>query len=315
MLLRCTCWLQRLRQSLLVIHAAFDDDHEEEDLPVTFHHDIYPGIHPKKYKDTAAGKIVFITGASRGIGAATAIAFAESGASLFLVARKLDTLNAVKTSILEASPGTAIGLHPADVVASEQVEAAVQACIAQFGRIDITIANAGASEKFGRGLVDIDPSEWWRIWEVNVRGTFNTAHYVIPYLAKTAGYLLITTSRAAQKRREGTSAYASSKHAINRIAEFIALEHDSDGIKVFALHPGSVKTDMAINDGGPMIAHLLIDDVKLPAWTMVRLASGSEDYLSGRYVSAYWDLDEVAVQFKEGIMRDDALKNRLSLPG
>ncbi|KZP00332.1 NAD-P-binding protein [Calocera viscosa TUFC12733] len=285
-----------------------------EDLPVTFHHDIYPGIEPEKYKSTASGKIVFITGASRGIGEATALAFAQSGASLFLVARKVETLTAVKESILKAAPETRIGLQPADVVVPEQVEAAVLACISHFGRIDIAIANAGASEKFGLGLVDIDPNEWWRIWEVNVRGTFNTAHFVVPYLAKTKGYLLITTSRAAQKRRAGTSAYASSKHAINRITEFIALEHEADAIKVFALHPGSVKTDMAINDGGPMIAHLLIDDVNLPAWTMVRLTSGSEDYLSGRYVSAYWDLDEVAVRFKEGILREDTLKNRLSLP-
>jgi len=220
----------------------------------------------------------------------------------------------VKESILKVSPETFVGLYPADVTSPEEVDTAVLSCISQFGRLDVVIANAGASERFGTALADIDPNEWWRIWEVNVRGTFNTAHYVVPHLAKTKGRLLITTSRAAQKRRAGTSAYASSKHAINRISEFIALEYEADELKVFAVHPGSVKTNMAVNDGGPMIASLLIDDVQLPAWTMVRLASGSDDYLSGRYVSAYWDLDEVASRYKARILRDDALKNRLSMP-
>ncbi|EJU05124.1 NADP-binding protein [Dacryopinax primogenitus] len=289
--------------------TAFD-----EDLPVLFHHDLYAGIDPNKFRGSAFGKVVFITGASRGIGEATAIAFAEAGASIFLVSRKLSTLESVKASILAVSPATAVGIQPADVTVPEEVHTAVLSCIAQFGKMDIAIANAGASEKLGTSLIDIDPNEWWRIWEVNVRGTFNTAHYTVPYLKERAGCLLITTSRAAQKRRAGTSAYGTSKHAINRLTEFIALENEKDGVKVFAVHPGSVKTDMSINDGGPMIADLLIDDVKLPAWTMVRLASGSDNYLSGRYVSAYWDLDQVAALYKARILKDDALKNRLSLP-
>jgi len=114
-------------------------------------------------------------------------------------------------------------------------------------------------------------------------------------------------------RYPGVSSYQSSKHAVNRIAEFAAMENAADGVKVFSLHPGAVKTALAVA-GGSVLAELTNDDVQLPAWTMVRLVQGKDDYLSGRYVSSNWDLDEVHDKWKEAIVSDDALKNRLALP-
>ncbi|EJU05103.1 hypothetical protein DACRYDRAFT_20647 [Dacryopinax primogenitus] len=120
---------------------------------------------------------------------------------------------------------------------------------------------------------------------------------------------------------------SSTKHALNRVSEFIVVgmstgktrwlrtdklpEHPE--VKTFSIHPGAVRTAMA-ECIGQEIMQLCIGDAQLPAWTTVRLATGKDDYLSGRYVSCNWDLDEVASKWKGGIIRDDAMKSRLLLP-
>ncbi|EJU05104.1 oxidoreductase [Dacryopinax primogenitus] len=279
-----------------------------EDLPVTHHHTIYPGIEPSKFSNTLTNKIVFITGAFRGIGAATAIAFARSGASLFLVARNKETLDKVKDSILQVVPNANIETWVVDVVDHLQVQEAVRGCLTAFGQIDVVISNAA---EIDAAIVQQEPSVWWHTWEVNIKGSFNVAHFTLPELEKTKGYLMLLSSIGAQRRDIRTSGYASGKHAINRIAEFAAIE--SPSVTVFSVHPGAVMTELA-KSGGDFLAPLLIDDVQLPAWTMVRLVQGKEDYLSGRYISVNWDLDEVHDDWKNAILEDDALKNRLALP-
>jgi len=262
--------------------------------------------------DTLKGKVVFITGASRGIGEATAIAFAKSGATVFLASRKQDTLEAVKSDIVRAVPGAKVGTHVTDVVDHASVKSAVEACVKEFGKLDSVISNSGISETLTDSITERDPPTWWLTWEVNVKGSFNVAHYALPELAKTKGYFMFITSTGAQLRFPGRSSYMSGKHAINRIAEFAALETADSGVSVFALHPGRIKTELS-KTIGPIAEPYLTDDVQLPAWTMVRLVQGKEDYLSGRYVSANWDLDEV-YGYKDAIVSEDALKNRLALP-
>ncbi|KZT53691.1 short-chain dehydrogenase/reductase SDR [Calocera cornea HHB12733] len=282
-----------------------------QDLPVTLHHEIYPGIEPSKFKDTLSGKVVFITGASRGIGEATALAFAHSGASLFLASRKTSTMENVKETILKDLPNAKVAYAAADVVKPEDVKAAVDACIKDFGKIDIVISNSGAAENI-LAMTEQDPNRWWNTWEVNVRGSFNVAHYTLPHLSKTHGYLLFVSSIGAQFVSAGLSGYQSTKHVLNRLVEFIIAEGDGN-VKAVSLHPGGIKTEMSLA-AGPEVEQWLIDDVQLPAWTMVRLVQGKEDYLSGRYVSSNWDLDEVLAKWKEPIVRDDALKNKLAVP-
>ncbi|KZT53706.1 NAD(P)-binding protein [Calocera cornea HHB12733] len=265
-----------------------------ENMPVTAHNTIYPGIEPSKFIGTLKDKVVFITGASRGIGEATAIAFAKSGATLFLASRKQETLDMVQSDILKAVPDA-------------------KACRKEFSKVDIVISNSGTMEDFSQTIAQRDPDIWWKTWEVNVKGSFNVAHYALPALAETKGYFIFVSSVGAQVRRKGASSYQSGKHAVNRIAEFAAIESAPDGVKVFAIHPGGVKTELS-KAGGPELAKVLNDDVQLPAWAMVRLVQGKEDYLSGRYVSVNWDLDELEERWKEAIISEDALKNRLALP-
>jgi len=264
-----------------------------EDLSVSERHDTYPGIDPSHhYKaQTYKGKVVLITGASAGIGEETAIQYARAGASLVLLARREAVLEGVQSAIKKELPQAQMLTVVADVVNTKQIEAAVKAAIERFGKIDIVIANAGKAAAFDKPFTEKDPDEWWSQVEVNIRGVYNIVHFTVPYLVQSKGYIVILSTGLAQYRFPFASAYSTSKHALNRLAEFIILEYPE--IKTFAIHPGGIQTDTGKGTGYPL--DLLIDTVQLPASTILRLTSGKDDYLSGRYVSSTWDLDEVAL--------------------
>ncbi|KAF8509410.1 NAD-P-binding protein, partial [Gautieria morchelliformis] len=274
---------------------------------------VYPGIDPTHHYDaqTFQGKVVLITGASRGIGEEFARSYARAGASVILVARSQATLDSVKSTINRESPNASVLAVAADVVHADQVQAAVQAAVAKFGKLDVAIANAGKADPVGKGVTDIDPDSWWMAMEVNIRGVFNVAHFCLPHLDQSKGHFVIVTSLAAQVRIPFLSHYCVSKHAIVRFNEFIAMEHPD--VKTFALHPGAIVTDMSREalsaPDCPTMSSIL-----LPAATLMRLTSGRDNYLSGKYVSSNWDLDEVEEKYKEKIMQEEALVSRLAIP-
>lgn len=284
-----------------------------EQPSVTVHHDVYPGIDlDGRLKDAAKGKVVYITGASRGIGEATVLAYAKAGASgLFITARSADALTSVAESASKLAPSALVEPYAVDVTDEKAVGESVKKCLEKFGRIDIVIANAGYLEKWVK-IGDIDPDEWWKSMTVSIRGTFNVIHHTIKHLVATKGYAILLSSVGAQNRRPGASGYQTAKHALNRFAEFIDVEYGSEGVKVFAIHPGGILTVLAANE--PSLIPLLNDKVEIASNTMVRLTSGSEDWLSGRYVSCNWDLDELAKRRQE-IEEGDLLKNRLDVGG
>ena len=152
----------------------------------------YPGIDRKVHYDaqTYKGKVVFITGASRGIGEETALSYARAGALLSLVARKQTTLDSVKATILKEVPGAKVLTFPMDVTHTQEVARAIQATVDQFGKLDILIANAGVlrpmekrtfawlfslkfSLTFAIAFAQQDPDGWWHVMEVNIRGVYN----------------------------------------------------------------------------------------------------------------------------------------------
>ncbi|KDQ53607.1 hypothetical protein JAAARDRAFT_39294 [Jaapia argillacea MUCL 33604] len=287
-----------------------------EQPTITQHHDVYPGIDiGGRLKGAAQGKIVYIAGASRGIGASTAQAYALAGCSgLFITGRSLDSLASVASSVLSSLPeslakGLSIETDAVDVTDREAVGESVKRCIEKFGRIDILVANAGYMEAWSN-IADCDPVGWWKIWEVNIGGVFNLIHHAVVSLVKSKGHIILLSSVGAQNRRPGASAYQSSKHALNRFAEFIDLEYGGQGVKVFSVHPGGIVTQLSSVE--PKILPFLNDKVELASHTIVRLSSGSEDWLSGRYISSNWDLDELAQRRRE-IEEDDLLKNRLDV--
>lgn len=289
-------------------------------LDLTVHHSKYPALDPQlALKDSALNKVIFITGASRGIGQATAIAFAQAGAkAVYLTARSEKALEETQAQIKNANPETECVYSICDVTSEEQVKAAVADCVAKFGGIDAADANAGYLDRWSK-LGDSDPASWWRSWEVNIKGTYHVIRYTLPHLIESAkrhvanestgGHLILLSSIGAQLLTPTASDYQTSKHAINRLCEFVDVDHGEDGIKCFAIHPGGVATSLGMNMPDNLHSNL-IDNPELAAGFAVWLCSGKADWAKGRYLSANWDVDELTA-LKDDILRDDLLVNRL----
>jgi NAD(P)-dependent dehydrogenase (short-subunit alcohol dehydrogenase family) len=201
-----------------------------------------------------------------------------------------------------------------DVTESAQVEASIRDCVTRFGGVDVVDSNAGYLEPWVK-IGDSDPTRWWQTWEVNMRGTYHVIRYAIPHLIESArrrpagGHLILISSIGAQMVRPMASGYQTSKHAINRLCEFVDVDHGEQGVKCFAIHPGGVLTALAKNMPAQLHANL-IDEPGLAAGFAVWLCSGKADWAKGRYLSSNWDVDELTGR-KEQIVRDDLLVNRL----
>jgi len=207
-------------------------------LDLTAHHSRYKAIDPKSaLKDSAREKVIFITGASRGIGQATAVAFAEASASaVYLTARSEDALEETRALVRRANPETQCACSICDVTSAAAVEAAVGDCVARFGGIDAADANAGYLGPWVK-IGESNPESWWRNWEVNVRGAYHVIRFTLPHLAQSAkrraaegrsgGHLILISSVGAQLLMPGASDYQTSKHAINRLCEFVQVDYDT----------------------------------------------------------------------------------------
>ncbi|RAK06905.1 SDR family NAD(P)-dependent oxidoreductase [Salipiger aestuarii] len=293
---------------------------EDQFRDFTAHNDRYPSIDPRDaLSGSADGKIVFISGASRGIGQATAVAFAEAGASaVYVTARSEADLEETCDLIAKANPDTRTAYSVCDVTDADAVAAAVADCVTQFGGIDIADANAGFLGPWVK-IAESDPATWWKTWEVNVQGAYHVARHTLPHLIESAkghadrgqsgGHLILMSSIGAQMLTPGASDYQTSKHAINRLCEFVQSDHGEDGIKCFAVHPGGVATELGHNMPEDMHEYL-VDTPDLAACFIVWLTSGKADWAKGRYLSANWDVDELSSAQTE-IESNDLFVNRL----
>ncbi|MFI5908928.1 SDR family oxidoreductase [Dactylosporangium sp. NPDC051541] len=188
------------------------------------------------------GKVVVITGAAGGIGAALARRFATAQAAALVLA---DLDGSAASALASSLPGEAIGVE-ADVTSEEQVAELVQETLGRYDRIDLFCANAGITS--GAGLEA--PTELWeRTWAVNVLSHVYSARAVLPsMLERGSGYLLHTCSAAGLLTAVGDAPYAVTKHAAVSFAEWLSITYGSDGIKVSALCPQGVDTPM-LRDG------------------------------------------------------------------
>ena len=297
---------------------------ETQFLDLRSHHLQYTDIDPKTtLKGSASDKTIFLSGASRGIGQATAVAFAQAGAkAIYITARSEEALEETKAKVTQANPETKCAYMVCDVTDADSVKAAIEDCVETFGGIDVADANAGYLDTWKK-IGESDIFSWWRSWEVNLKGTYYVVRYAIPHLiasaqkhaakGSTGGYMILISSIGAQLVMPGASDYQTSKHAINRLCEFINLDHGGDGIKTFAIHPGGVPTTLAKNMPEEIHAYL-VDEPELAAGFIVWLCSGKADWATGRYLSSNWDVNEL-MQMKEQIIKDDLLVNRLRTRG
>ncbi|KAH8803007.1 hypothetical protein F5884DRAFT_804130 [Xylogone sp. PMI_703] len=263
-----------------------------------------------------SGKSVMITGASKGIGRVIAIRFARSGCSrIALVARS--SLHEVEAAILAAAiaanhPPPHIYALRLDVSSPESVKAAAAAIGTAFGgSLDVLITNAVVMEEW-RTITEAAPEEWWRTWEVNLKGAFLCAHFFIPLLLKSESKILLTVSSAgAYKLGIGASSYNTSRLAACRFNEFIDHEYGMNGLISISVNPGNVKTDLSLRFPKCLLGNL-VDDPELAADTMVWLSAERREWLSGRYISCNWDMEELESRKLE-VINADLFKFRLAM--
>jgi NADP-dependent 3-hydroxy acid dehydrogenase YdfG len=192
------------------------------------------------------GKVALITGASAGIGQASARALAGEGARLVLTARRKERLDALKKEV--ESLGTAavsvVGDAREEQTAIETVKAAVDA----FGRLDILINNTGAGNY--KNLVDTSAEDYDGLMDTNVRSTFLFTRHTVPVmLEQKSGTILIISSMAGVYGFSGEAVYCMTKFAQVGFAQALDRELRESGIKVGAICPGGVKTEFAIGKG------------------------------------------------------------------
>ncbi len=184
-----------------------------------------------------SGKLVVITGAARGIGAATARAFAAQGAKLGLVSRDKAALEALAAE----TGGIAL---PCDVADAAALAKAVDSAEAAFGPLEILVNNAGMIEPVS-ALAETDPEAFARAISVNLCGVFNGMRAAMPgMIARGRGTILTVGSGAAHKPYEGWSAYCASKAGAWMLTQSAHLEAGPAGLRILSLSPGTVATDM-----------------------------------------------------------------------
>lgn len=185
------------------------------------------------------GKTVLITGASRGIGAATAREFAAAGANVALVARGGDAIRHLADEIGEQ----AIAI-PCDVSRYAEVEAAMQATVDTFGNLDVLIGNAGVIEPVAH-LSQADPDAWGHVIDINLKGVFYGMRAAMPVMQQAGGGTIITiSSGAAHNALEGWSHYCSSKAGAAMLTMCADKEGREHGLRAMGLSPGTVATEM-----------------------------------------------------------------------
>lgn len=190
------------------------------------------------------GKTVVITGASRGIGEATARHLAELGATIILAARSQNRIEKIAQEII-AEGGRADAVV-CDVAKAQDARALIKAAIALTGRIDMLVNNAGVIDPIAR-LAESDPDAWGAVVDVNVKGVYHGLRYAIPEMvARGGGTIVNISSGAATSALEGWSHYCSTKAAVLSLTGVADKEYRDQGIRVISLSPGTVATDMQV---------------------------------------------------------------------
>ena len=193
-----------------------------------------------------AGKTVLVTGASAGIGRATAVAFARRGANVVVTARREERLRTLCGQI-EGLGGKAV-LQAGDAAQEATAEQSVALALAEFGRLDILINNAGAGNY--KNLVDTTVEEYDALMDSNMKSSFLFARHAAPVMiAQKAGVILFISSVAGLQGYAGEAVYCASKFAQIGFAQALDGELRKHGIKVGTICPGGVKTEFAVGKG------------------------------------------------------------------
>ena len=231
--------------------------------------------------ESLKGKIALVTGAGKGIGRAIAIALAQEGVSIGLIARTEKDLQHVAAEVAALGVKTSIAI--ADVSDINSVNAAVESIQKNLGNIDILINNAGTAA-FGKFL-ELSPAAWENQVKVNLFGVYYVTRAVLPQMIeKQSGDIINISSTAGLKGNAVTSAYSASKFAVMGLTESLMMEVRKHNIRVSALTPSTIVTDLAksanlINNNEDKIIHpedfaeLIVAHLKLNRRVFIKDAS------------------------------------------
>jgi len=192
-----------------------------------------------------ADEVAIVTGASSGIGRATARLLAEEGANVAVAARREDRLETLAEEVREV--GAEALVVPTDVGEESDVEALVDETVSRFGRLDTLVANAGVM--LGGRVEDLSTDAYTTMRRVNVDGAFYCARAALPHLRETSGHLLFVGSFAGQYPRPGNPAYAATKWWVEGFARSLAGQAGSDGVVVSTVRPTEVRTELGSEEG------------------------------------------------------------------
>ncbi|MEU4572578.1 SDR family NAD(P)-dependent oxidoreductase [Nonomuraea sp. ATR24] len=184
------------------------------------------------------GKVALITGASSGIGEATALALSTEGALVAAGARRVDRLE----SLARKAPGEMLTLD-LDVTDQNSVRAAVAATVGRFGALDILVNNAGLM--LAGPLLGADVSEWTRMVDTNLLGSMYTVHAALPYLLESKGTVVQVSSTSGRIASAGNGVYSATKFGITAFAESLRQEVTAQGVRVVVVEPGFVATELS----------------------------------------------------------------------
>ncbi|KAK4500299.1 hypothetical protein PRZ48_008488 [Zasmidium cellare] len=277
----------------------------------TIHKDTYDYITPTQF--SLPNRAILITGASKGIGKATALSYAKAGASYIAIAAR-SGMDELEAEMKKAAKGELKVLKIVlDVTSEESVEKAKEAVEREFGRLDVLVNNAGYLEEFVP-ITESKVEEWWRVWEINIKGPYLVTRAFLPLMLKTSDGLktvLNVSSIGAQLIGAGASGYQTSKLALLRFGEFLNNDYKEQGLLSYGIHPGGVPTELAL--GMPkQFQSALIDTPELASDSIVWLTAEKRDWLAGRYISVNWDMKEF-LDKRAKIEEQDLLKVRMDV--
>jgi NADP-dependent 3-hydroxy acid dehydrogenase YdfG len=220
--------------------------------------------------NTIEGKVVVITGASSGLGEATARLLSAQGATLVLGARRVERIQTLADE-LTASGGKALA-RPTDVTDRNQVKALVDAAVATYGRIDVMINNAGLMPQSLLEHLKVD--EWDQMIDVNIKGVLYGIAAALPHMQqRKAGHIINVSSVAGHKVGPGSAVYAATKHAVRALSEGLRQEVKPYNIRTTVISPGAVATELPNTITDPGVAERInsfYKEMAIPADSFAR---------------------------------------------
>ncbi|MDZ5812075.1 SDR family oxidoreductase [Halorubrum sp. AD140] len=197
---------------------------------------------------TLDGATALVTGASSGIGEATAHALAERGANVALLARREERLESIAAALEDAHDAPTLVL-PGDVRDRATSETAVESAVDRFGGLDVVVSNAGVGR--GSDVASMTDEEYFAMQETNVDGTFFLTREALPHLVESRGTLVVVGSFAGQYPRSFNPVYAATKWWVRGFAHSVAAQVGDEGVAVSVVNPSEVRTEFGDEDGEP----------------------------------------------------------------